>query len=122
MALARESSIYTRVYDLASYIFEVTRKFSNVHKATIARRIEDKVLDMSDTIVRANSDKAHRVERLNDLLVDYEQLQFLINLAVQCREISFKQQAHIVELMSTVGKQAQGWKKASMNTNNDKNL
>lgn len=113
MALARQSKIYLTVFELAQYIYTVTRGFRREDKPTLGKRIEDYVLDLSDYIVEANSDQQRRYAVLGDLIVKYEKLQFVINLAVQMKDISYKQQAHIAQLMDSIGRQATGWRKSA---------
>lgn len=113
MALARQSKIYLTTFELAQYIYTITRSFKREDKPTLGRRIEDCVLDLSDSIVEANSDQSRRYEILGSLMVKYEKLQFVINLAVQLKDISYKQQAHIAQLMDSIGRQATGWRKSA---------
>jgi len=48
MALASSIEIYNSVYKLAEFIFPLTRKFPKDVKPTLARRMEDCLLDMAD--------------------------------------------------------------------------
>lgn len=114
MSLARNSKIYLAVFELAQYLYGVTMNFKKENKPSIGKRIEDTVLDLGDLIVEANSSVENRYSVLGVFLIKYEKLQFLINLAVQLKDISYRQQAEIARRMESIGKQANGWRKSSL--------
>ena len=108
--LASDTQIYKDTYTLANVLFGITQKFTKDVKSTLARRIENCVLDLADSIVEANIDINHRSEVLKiDFIINYERLQFVLNLAVARKQITLRQQAHIARLMSSIGKQATRW-------------
>lgn len=112
--LASDTQIYKDTYTLSKVLFRMTRKFTNDVKATLARRIENTVLDMADDVVEANILKQSRAEVLGqDFVLHYERLQLLINLAVDTKQLTFQQQAHIARLMTSIGKQATRWKQSA---------
>ena len=113
--LARDAKIYKDTFTLAETIFRYTGKFDRRFRNSVAQKMEQKVLDLSDIIVRANlAGGDERAAILGaDFIVAYEQLQFLINLAVAHKQISYRQQAHTARLMDEIGKQATGWRKSA---------
>jgi hypothetical protein len=114
--IARDSQIYKDTFILANYIFDVTAKMNNIFKPTIARRMENSVLELAKIIIRANSNLAERVEILGGVFTEeYENLQFLINLAFERKQVSYRQQAHLARLMTGIGKQATAWKRSAEN-------
>lgn len=113
--LARDAKIYKDTFLLADTLFDITKKFKSDLRSTLAKRIEDAVLRLSDIIVEANLSVGNeRADILGkDFVVCYEQLQFLINLAVNRKQITFRQHANISRLMDGIGKQATGWRKSA---------
>lgn len=114
--LARDAKIYKDTYTLACTLFNMTRKFRGDLRATLAKRIEDTVLDIADIIVEANLAQTadERVRLLSGgFCVSYERLQFLINIAVEQKQISFRQHANISRMMDEIGRQATGWRKSA---------
>ena len=52
--LARDAKIYKDTFTLAETIFRYTGKFDRRFRNSVAQKMEQKVLDLSDIIVRAN--------------------------------------------------------------------
>lgn len=112
--IAKEIRIYKASFDLANYLFRITNKFSRETRPTLARRIEDSVLNLGKVIIEANEDIENRSTILAvKFSIEYENLQFLVNLAVSQQQISFKQHAFISRSLEDIGVQALGWKKAA---------
>lgn len=114
MALAKDTQIYNDIFTLTKTLLALTRHFSTDTKPTLARRIESTVLDMADKVVEVNMESAPgaRVKGLKELQVLYERLQFLINVSVALRQVSMGQQAHMARMMTPIGKQLVGWRRA----------
>lgn len=114
MALAKDTQIYNDIFTLSKALFSLTKHFSTDTKPTLARRIESTVLDMADKVVEVNmeGDSGKRVKGLVQLQVLFERLQFLINVSVALRQVSMGQQAHMARMMTPIGKQLVGWRRA----------
>ena len=115
MALTSETKIYNDLFKMSIYLFDLTRKLPKDVKPSLGRRIENTLLDMADLVVDANSretgEERLRLEDLRTMRKKYERLQFLVNLCVNLRHFSIKQQAAIAVMMTPIGKQLSGWMK-----------
>ena len=110
MALAKNLPIYSDIYKLSCDVFAMTKHFSTDKKPTLARRIEDTLLEMQDLVIETKLQESGRVALLQKLTVCYERLQFLINLSVHFKQMSYGQQAELARQMLGIGKQLTGWR------------
>lgn len=116
--LARDTKIYKDTFELAKYVFGVTKKIKAEYRATIARRIEDLTLQLSMKIVEANLCPPNSDERVRvlgrDFILVQEQLFFLLALSQDKKIIDEKSHANIARRLDEVGREATGWRKATM--------
>ena len=110
MALHTKLPIYKVAYDLVGVAVDYARNMPRDVKHVIGVRVRDLALDVVLMILRANcaSDKA---PYLDALLEQLEELQLLLRLCQDKRFISKEQYARAVELTTSVGKQANGWRR-----------
>jgi hypothetical protein len=90
----------------------VTKDFPREYKFTLGQKIKDEVIEMVVLIYRANSteNKAPVIELFLERL---QVVELLIRLCHDLRVLPTKSYAAVVEKTESLGKQAQGWKKAS---------
>lgn len=112
MALHSQLPIYKVAYDLLSVATDVTRNMPRDYKASIGGRIRDECVDLVVLIFRANIAR-NKVPHLEDLLERLQVAELLFRLSRDKRFISIGQYAHAIELTNSIGKQANGWRKAS---------
>ena len=116
--LARDTKIYKDTFELAKYVFGVTKKIKAEYRATIARRIEDLTLQLSMKIVEANLCPPNSEERVrvlgSDFILVQEQLFFLLALSQDKKIIDEKSHANIARRLDEIGREATGWRKATM--------
>jgi hypothetical protein len=116
--LARDTKIYKDTFELAKYVFGVTKKIKAEYRATIARRIEDLTLQLSMKIVEANLCPPNSDERVRvlgrDFILVQEQLFFLLALSQDKKIIDEKSHANIARRLDEIGREATGWRKATM--------
>lgn len=109
MALHTSLPIYKVAYDLLSVSVDHVQNMPRAFKAAIGNRVRELCVDVVLLIFRANCAR-DKVPHITDLLERTEELQLLLRLCVDKRFISRKQYAQAVELTTSVGKQAQGWR------------
>lgn len=112
MALHSQLPIYKVAYDLLSVATDVTRNMPRDYKTSIGGRIRDECVDLVVLIFRANIAR-NKVPHLEDLLERLQVAELLFRLSRDKRFISIGQYAHAIELTNSIGKQANGWRKAS---------
>lgn len=110
MALHIHLPIYKVAYDLVGVAVDYTCNMPRDVKHVIGSRVRDLSLDVVLMILRANctTDKA---PYLTALLEQVSELELLLRLCMDKRFISKPQYAKAVELTTSVGKQANAWRK-----------
>ena len=113
----QEMPIFTRTFDLLSWLLPATNHFPRAHRLTFTKRLLDVAFGMRERLEEANMRRGkERMARLN--LAD-EQLcktRLYLRLAVQWNWLSGAQYRHVSEMTTEVGKLLGGWKKATAQT------
>ena len=116
--LARDTKIYKDCFELAKYVLTVTKKMKAEYRSTIARRLEDYTIELSMLIVEANLCPPNSAERYNilsrDFVVTQERIFFLLALSQDKKIIDEKSHANIARRLDEIGREATGWRKATM--------
>lgn len=110
MALHTTLPIYKVAYDLLSVAVDYVQNMPRPFKAAIGGRVRDLCVDVVLLIFKANCAR-DKVPYLDALLEQLEELQLLLRLCQDKRFISKTQYAKSVELTTSVGKQANAWRK-----------
>jgi hypothetical protein len=112
MAQYRHLPIYRLTYELLQRIVNTTKEFPREYKFTLGQKIRDEVVEMVVLIYRANT--AHqKVPVIEVFLERLQVVELLVRLCRDMRVLSTKSYASIIEMTESLGKQAEGWKKAS---------
>jgi len=110
LALHTQLEIYKAAYGLLNVAVDYVVNMPRPVKAVIGGRIRDLCLNLVVLIASANA--AHdKVPFLDELLRDLKQLEILLRICQDKRYISKGQYAQAVELSTSVGKQATGWRR-----------
>jgi hypothetical protein len=112
MALYYDLPIFHATYKLTLSIFELTKHFSREYKFTLGQDMKRDCLNLVRSIYRANKTK-EKEKYLEQFLDEFEVLKFEVRLCKDLNLISIKQQADLVQLMESIGKQITGWRNAS---------
>lgn len=112
MALHSELPIYKVAYDLLGLAVQLARNMPRDVKQQIGGTLRDECIRITVLIFRANvaRDKA---PHLLELLERVQVAELIVRLAHDLRFIAPKQYAAAIALTSQIGKQANGWRKAS---------
>src|SRR5882672_9398736 len=108
--LHTELQIYKSAFDLLGVAVEVIRNMPRYMKKAIGTPLRDECLAVLTLICRANrsDDKVAPLTELNERLQNAE---VLLRLSVDRKYIPRGHYAKAIELSSSVGKQANGWRK-----------
>ena len=112
MAQYRHLPIYRLTYELLQRVVSVTKEFPREYKFTLGQKIRDEVVEMVVLIYRANSSR-EKTPVIEVFLQRLQVVELLVRLCRDMRVLSTKSYAAIVEMTESLGKQAEGWKKAS---------
>lgn len=110
MALHTQLPIYKVAYDLLGVATDFVQNMPRSVKTVLGSHLRDLCLGLVLLILRANGAK-DKTPHLDALLERLEETQLLLRLCHDKRFISRGQYAKAVELTSSVGRQANGWRK-----------
>lgn len=111
MALHHELPIYKATYELLGVAIDSTRNIPRDFKRQFGEKVRDLCTDMIVQIFRANV-ATYKVEHIEKLLENLQVTELLFRLLSDKKFISKAQYAKLIELSSSIGKQASGWKKS----------
>ena len=112
MAIHTNLPIYKVTYDLFSLVTQITRNMPRDFRASVGGKIRDECVDLLVLIYRANSSE-DKVPHLTALLERLQVTELLLRLSRDMHFISTKQYAQCIAQTNNIGKQANGWRKAS---------
>lgn len=113
MALHTNLPIYKASYDLFDVITDLAKNMPRDFKVSIGGKLRDECIEILTLIFRANvsNDKAPHIS----VLIEHLQVaELLLRLSRDKRLISTKQYAKAIELTSSIGKQAGGWRRSAL--------
>jgi len=110
MALHHQLPIHKVAYNLLDVSTDLAKNMPRDFKASIGGKISNECIEITVLIFRANvaRDKA---PHLDELLERLQVAELLLRLSRDKRLISTGQYAKAIELTSTIGKQAGGWRR-----------
>lgn len=106
--------IYKAAYGLLSLAIDVTRNIPRDIKTSLSKRIGDECCQLLILIARANA-AFDKKPHLTEIIECAETIDFLMRVLKDKRFISVKQHAAAIEITTSIGKQANGWKRSSKN-------
>jgi hypothetical protein len=115
MALHTQLPIYKVAYDLLDVVTDLTKNMPRDFKRSIGGKISDECVEIVVLIFRANCVK-DRAAILTELIERLQVTELLLRLARDKRLIATTHYAKAIELAQGVGKQANGWRRASPNS------
>jgi len=112
MANHTDLPIYKIAYDLLDVITDLAKNMPRDFKQSIGSKLRDESVDIVTLIFRANVSR-EKVPHLLKLVEKQQVLELLIRLSRDKRLISTGQYAKVIELTSSIGKQANGWRRSA---------
>ena len=112
MALHSELPIYKAAYDLLRLIVDVTRNMPRDVKQQMGTALRDECVQITVAVFRANVAR-DKSAHLLDLLERVQVVELLIRLSHDLRFIGTKPYAAAIALTGSIGKQANGWRRAA---------
>jgi hypothetical protein len=113
MALHTTLPIYRVAYTLFDVITDLAKNMPRDFKHSIGGKLRDECVDIVTLIFRANVAR-DKSQHLGTLIERIQVVELLIRLSRDKRLISTGQYAKAIELTTSVGKQAGGWRRASL--------
>ena len=114
MALHTELDIYKVGYQLLGKVTKLVKNMERDFKQLIGKEIATESAKLLILVYRANIAE-NKVPHLISLIEKVQMVEVLTRLSLDMGKISPGQYAGVIELTSSIGKQANGWKKSSVN-------
>jgi four helix bundle protein len=109
--------IFTRTYDLVTWLIPQTLNFPRNQRFVVTRRLQDAVLDFQERIIEANRLRGRaRLERQRLADAELDKVRLYLRLAVRWRWLSEGQYRHVSAMVREIGSMLGGWIKQTMST------
>ena len=104
-----ESPLFVKTYDILLWLHNHTAHYSKLERFRLAKRIDDSVYRLYDSILMATLDENKKQQLL---MADFEvrNLTVLCRLARDTKNMTMNQYAFISEKLVEIGKLIHGWK------------
>ncbi len=111
---ADEMPIFTRTFDLLSWLLPMTGHFPRAHRHGFTRRLQDAVFDLRERLEEANLRRGGlRRERLAQADEALARVRVYLRLANRWGWLSDGQYGHAAQMVAEIGRLLGGWQKAS---------
>ena len=109
---AKETPIFTRTFDLLTWLLPVTDHFPKAHRHTVTQRLLGAAFDLRERLEEANNRQgAARQERLERADEALSKLRLYLRLTTQWGWLSPGQYKHVSVMVAEVGRLLGGWQK-----------
>ena len=108
--MIEELIVYQRVYDFLLWVKPTVQRFQKVHKFSLGVSLENSVLDLLKSIVRANSSK-DKVVLIGDCFVCFEVVKVFVRLSRDFRLLTVKQFEFSSSKLVEINRLLNGWSK-----------
>jgi len=109
-----EMPIFTRTFDLLSWLLPATNHFPRAHRHTFTRRLLDAAFDLRERLeeahLRRGPDRMASLQRADEALA---RLRVYLRLAVRWQWLNDGQYQHVARMTAEVGRLLGGWQKAA---------
>jgi four helix bundle protein len=113
----RTMPIFTRTYDLVSWLIPRTMSFPRSQRFVVTKRLQDAILDFQEHIIEANRARGHaRMDKLQLADADLDKVRLYLRLAVRWEWLSEGQYHHVSAMVKEVGDLLGGWIKQTRGT------
>ena len=111
MAQYKHLPIYKLTYELLQRVMDSTKEFPREFKFTLGQKMKDEAIELVVLIYRANSAE-NKSTHLDMILERLQVLELLLRLCLDMKVFPPKKYAATVEMTASIGKQANGWRRA----------
>jgi hypothetical protein len=110
----REMPIFTRTYDLLTWLLPATNHFPRAHRHTVTRRLLDAAFDLRERLEEANlRHGAARLERLALADEALARVRLYLRLATRWGWFSEWQYEHVATMVAEIGRLLGGWQRVT---------
>ena len=109
-----ESPIFTRTYDLLTWLLPATNAFPRAHRHTFTQRLLDAAFDLRERIEEANLRQGRaRRERLSLADEALARVRVYLRLSARWGWLSDGQYAHVAAMVAEIGRLLGGWQRVT---------
>ena len=109
-----EMPIFTRTYDLLTWLLPVSNHFPRAHRYTFTNRLLGAAFDLREQLDAANHRRGgQRLDLLQEADISLDRVRLYLRLAVRWEWLSAGQYRHAAEMVTEIGRLLGGWKKAT---------
>lgn len=112
MAIHTQLPIYKVAYDLLDVVTDVVKNMRRDFKRSIGEKINAECIEITVLVFRANV-SINKSPHLLELIERLQVIELLIRLAMDKKLISRGAYAKAIDLSTMIGKQANGWRRAT---------
>ena len=110
----QEMPIFTRSYDLLTWLLPATNHFPRAHRHTFTVRLLNAAFDLRERLEEANLRRGQaRLERLIQADEALARLRVYVRLAAKWEWLDAGQYEHVAAMLTEIGKLLGGWRKVS---------
>ena len=110
-----EMPIFTRTFDLLTWLLPATNKFPRAHRFTFTQRLLDAAFDLRERLEEANYRQGkERMERLARADEALDKVRMYLRLAVRWEWLTGGQYQHVAEMVAEIGRLLGGWRKVTV--------
>jgi hypothetical protein len=113
MATHTHLPIYKAAYDLLDVVTDLAKNMNRDFKRSIGEKISVECIEITILVFRANVAQ-EKGPHLMDLIERLQVIELMLRLAMDKRLISRGAYAKAIELSTSIGKQANGWRRAAL--------
>ena len=110
----QEMPIFTRTFDLLSWLLPASNNFPRVHRHTFTRRLLDAAFDLREHLEQANLRRGQQrsvcLARADEALSN---VRVYLRLAARWGWLSAGQYQHVATMVAEVGRLLGGWRKVT---------
>ncbi|RKE36683.1 hypothetical protein B0G76_2885 [Paraburkholderia sp. BL23I1N1] len=112
MAIHTQLPIYKVAYDMLDVVTDLVKNMQRDFKRSIGEKINTECIEITVLVFRANVAE-NKEPHLMELLERLQVIELLVRLAMDKRLISKPAYAKTIEFSTSIGKQANGWRRAA---------
>jgi hypothetical protein len=110
-----EMPIFTRTFDLLTWLLPASHHFPRAHRHGFTRRLLDAAFDLRERLEEADLRQGRlRVERLREADEALARLRLYLRLASRLGWLSDGQYGHVAEMVAEIGRLLGGWQKVTV--------
>lgn len=107
----QQSPIFSKTYDLLTWLVPATTKFPREHRFVLARAVQETALNFQEDLIEAGLGRGRvRDSALAKADVNLTKLRFYLRLCQDLRLITPRQYQHVATMVTEVGRLLGGWR------------